>query len=84
MSEPVYRIKPLEWKEVRESRKCEPQWESFTPIGRVVVVNHIHLGWSYHFGSEPSRVSTGPDAAKSAAEAWYRERMASGLEEVPS
>ncbi len=84
MSEPVYRIKPLEWT-IRPSGFWRTQDTAFGTLWvyfrnakdntwwfDVPLDNEHKLSWSFDT----------VDAAKAAAEAWYRKRISAGLEEV--
>lgn len=76
MSEPMYTIKPLEWK-----KWSECHYDAETPIGKYT----INVGRHYILREPDSICCAGHDSlpsAQSAAFAHYTARMREGLEEM--
>ena len=73
MSEPTYRIRPLEWEQFGTA------FRTMTVVGRYL----CGAGYFYTPGDDCVDVKDlSPEAAKDAAEAHYRERLMTALEEV--
>jgi len=86
----TYRIKPLAWVEKRTKQADIPYWEADSPFGVIQVYDRDSDGelhtprfyWDVESGHDDFADTL--DAAKSAAESWYRAKMCEGLEDVAS
>jgi hypothetical protein len=82
----LYRIKPMEWVRIDE-QDC---WECFLPIGVFSVYEFSDGKWDAAFSLAPAdephwsipfgELKGDPEAAKAAAEEWYRSRLLEALE----
>lgn len=88
MSEPAYRVKPLEWQEDRIDEDDVVSFIAPTPFGDYYVEHYLpeeRLFWGYCFDEykdEEYENCESIEAGKLAAERHWRERIAGALEEV--
>jgi len=80
VSEPVYRVKPLVW---IKKYKDDVVYYAESAIGRIEVYQ-LEKEWLFELsgGCVKTNYHDTIDAAKLAAESYYRERMMAALEEV--